>query len=134
MLYARHLDAASAAHAGWTKDYTSMLTLVINGMTGLIAALVIASLIQSVRAFGPAWLRLQAEVNRLEQGAVLHVTLREAGPADVQRLAAPAITFAPHGEGSVIAQAPAVPTALTPQYRRVSHSHASRAVARALHT
>jgi hypothetical protein len=40
---------------GWTKDYTAMLTLVINGMTGLIAALVIASVIQSARAFIPAW-------------------------------------------------------------------------------
>jgi len=88
MLYARPVVAASDLHAGWTKDYTVMLTLVINGMTGLIAALVIASLIQSARAFLPAWQKLSAEVARLEQGSVLHVSLREVGPTDMARMAA----------------------------------------------
>lgn len=98
-----------------------MLTLVINGMTGLIAALVIASLIQSARAFLPAWKRLSAEVSRLEQGSVLHASLREAGPGDLARLMKPAL--------SVNNERPAVtPVSLTPQnYRapRLTVRHAA---------
>lgn len=63
-----------------------MLNLVINGMTGLIAALAIASLYQSLRVFFPAWRHLSGEVARLEKGATLHGTLREVRPEDIQRL------------------------------------------------
>ncbi|NOW44277.1 hypothetical protein FHW96_000404 [Novosphingobium sp. SG751A] len=99
-----------------------MLTLAINGMTGLIAALVIASLIQSARTFMPAWRQLSAEVKRLEAGNVLHATLREASPADWERLAAP--TPAP----STRSERPAA-TAIIPQSRRAFRSTLRHAAA-----
>lgn len=99
-----------------------MLTLAINGMTGLIAALVIASLIQSARTFMPAWRQLSAEVKRLEAGSLLHVTLREAGPADWERLAAPTPTVATRSER------PAA-TVLIPQPRRALRSTVRHAAA-----
>lgn len=83
-----------------------MLNLVINGMTGLIAALVIASLYQSLRAFFPAWRHLSAEAARLEKGVVLHATLREAGPEDIQRLTIPALPQLAMEEKPVKAPAP----------------------------
>lgn len=106
-----------------------MLTLAINGMTGLIAALVIASLIQSARSFMPAWRQLSAEVKRLEAGSVLRVTLREADAADWEKLAAPAQTAAtpiPATQG----ERPAVaPIALIPQPRRALHAPLRHAAA-----
>lgn len=88
-----------------------MLTLAINGMTGLIAALVIASLLHSARAFLPAWRQLSAEVKRLEKGSVLKVTLREPGAVDWERLSAPLPPLATQGERPA-------PVVLTPQPRR----------------
>ncbi|KAG5730897.1 hypothetical protein E4T56_gene19746 [Termitomyces sp. T112] len=111
MLYTGPDIAASDPSCRMDKGLTAMLTLVINGMTGLIAALAIASLIQSARAFLTAWKRLSAEVSRLEQGSVLHASLREAGPGDLARLMKPAL--------SVNNERPAVtPVSLTPQNYR----------------
>ncbi len=101
-----------------------MLTLVINSMTGLAVALVIASVIQSARAFLPAWKRLHAEVARLEQGSVLHVSLREAGPADVARLAAPLQGFGANSERPAV-----TPVPLTPRNGSAFHSPLRHAAA-----
>lgn len=108
-----------------------MLTLAINGMTGLIAALVIASLIQSARSFMPAWRRLSAEVKRLEAGSVLHVTLREAGAADWERLSAPAQAGAiPAPIPAMQGERPAAaPINLIPQPRRAFHTPLRHAAA-----
>lgn len=94
-----------------------MLTFVINGMTGLVAALVIASLIQSARAFPAAWKRLHAEVKRLEKGVEMRVTLRETTPADLVRLASPAPVFDTHKERPAV-----TPVLLTPQNRSAYRS------------
>lgn len=101
-----------------------MLTLVINGMTGLVAALVIASVIQSVRAFLPEWKRLHAEVRRLEQGSILQVSLREAGPVDVARFAAPLASFSGHNERPAV-----TPVLLTRQNCSALHSPLRHAAA-----
>lgn len=101
-----------------------MLTLVINGMTGLIAALVIVSVIQSARAFIPAWKKLHAEVKRLEQGSIIHASLREVTAADLDRLSAPAPAFAAHIERPAVK-----PVSLIPQNRRALRSPLLHAVA-----
>jgi len=85
-----------------------MLTLVIDAMIGLIAATVLASLLHSARAFGPAYRRLQAEVAHAEAQQGLRVTFRDIGeplprpaacrpgiaaePAKPQRIMPPALT------------------------------------------
>lgn len=103
-----------------------MLTLVINGMTGLIAALVIVSVIQSARAFIPAWKKLHAEVKRLEQGSIIHASLREVTAADLDRLSAPVPVpaFAAHNERPAVK-----PVSLIPQNRRAFRSPLLHAVA-----
>jgi len=85
-----------------------MLTLVIDAMIGLITATVLASLLHSARAFGPAYRRLRAEVAHAEAQQGLRVTFRDIGaplpravacrpgipaePAKPQRTMPPALT------------------------------------------
>jgi len=56
-----------------------MLILVIDAMIGLITAIILASLLHSARAFGPAYRRLRAEVARAEAQQDLRVTFRDIG-------------------------------------------------------
>lgn len=64
-----------------------MLTLVMNTMTGLIAATVLASLLHSARSFWPTYSRLRAEVSQAECQQGLRVTFREMGETLPQPLA-----------------------------------------------
>jgi hypothetical protein len=88
------------------QGVVAMLTLVMNVMTGLIAAMTLASLLHSALAFGHAFRRLHAQVERTQADESIRVTFRDIG----EPLPRPAAH-----RPMVGAEAAVHPTWLTPQ-------------------